>query len=209
MVPPPALIAMRKAAALAFAVPGVEIDLRSAGELVARVHRRGGRATDTSTAGVLCPAAFRSAVGRLVSGQSEHAEFLAQRATTDLGVDLFMPFTGAAGSLGMVVARLGEILVHVFATTRPPSDALIAVADAGCHPAIAVTVNASWDELTRVTLVHAESRTSHAMVARPHIEAMMNAAFFRLAVDEIAAAIAEPATRPATRPATEKRQDQP
>jgi hypothetical protein len=181
------LVSMRKAAALAFAVPGLEVDVRCAGELVA-------------TTG-LCPGAFRAAVGRLVNGRGEQSALLGPHAATDVHIDLFMPFTGAAGPFGMVVARLGEIIVHVFATTRPPSEAMVVVADVGCHPSITVSVNASWDEVTQITLVHAESRICDVTAARPHIEAMMNAAFLRLAVDEITAAVAASAT--------ENRQDQP
>ena len=199
------LVSMRKAAALAFAVPGLEVDVRCAGELVARAHRRGDQATASDTGATamttLCPAAFRAAVARLVDGHGEHAAFLGPHSATDLRIDLFMPFTGAAGPFGMVVARLGEIIVHVFATTRPPSEALAVAADVGCHPSVTVTVNASWDELTQITLVHAESRMCDVTVARPHIEAMMNAAFLRLAVDEITAVVAASAT--------ENRQDQP
>jgi len=185
------LVALRKAATLAFAVPGLEVDVRSAGELVARADRRGDH----------CPGAFRAAVGRLLNGRGDQRVCFAAHASTDLHIDLFMPFTGAAGPFGMVVARLGENIVHVFATTRPPSQALAALADVGCHPSIAVTANASWDELTQITLVHAESRLCDVTVERPHIEAMMSAAFLRLAVDEITAAVAASAT--------ENRQDQP
>ena len=181
------LVSMRKAAALAFAVPGLEVDVRRAGELVATTGQ--------------CPGAFRAAVGRLVSGRGEQSALLGPHAATDVHIDLFMPFTGAAGPFGMVVARFGEIIVHVFATTRPPSEAMVVVADVGCHPSITVSVNASWDEVTQITLVHAESRICDVTAARPHIEAMMNAAFLRLAVDEITAAVAASAT--------ENRQDQP
>lgn len=154
-VPSSAAIAMRKAAALAFAVPGIGIDAGSAGRLVGHRDRLGGQAT--------------------------------------------------VGPLGMVVARLGELIIHLFATTRPPSEALAVVADIGCHPSVAVVVNASWDERNNITLVHAQSRIRELTVARPHIEAMMNEAFVRLAVDEIAAAVAASATASST----DNRQDQP
>ena len=154
-VPSPASIATRKAAALAFAVPGGEVDARRAGLLVGRSSRQGGQAV--------------------------------------------------VGPLGIVVARLGEIIVHVFATTRPVPEALAVVAEVACHPSVAVVVNASRDERTNVTLVHAQSRICDLIVARPHIEAMMNAAFVRLAVDEITAAVAASATASTT----ENRQDQP
>jgi len=150
-IPSSASIALRKAAALANAVPGVRVDARTAGRLVGRTDRQGGQAV--------------------------------------------------VGPLGMVVARLGEVVVHVFATSRPTADALAAVTDVGCHPSVAVFVAASWDERTNITLVHAQSRICDLAVARPHIEAMMNAAFVRLAVDEITAAVAASTT--------ENRQDQP
>ena len=150
-IPSPASIATRKAAALAFAVPGVGVDAHRTGRIVGRTDRQGGQAV--------------------------------------------------VGPLGMVVARLGEVVVHVFATTRPTAEALAAVNDIGCHPSVAVFVSTSWDERTNITLVHAQSRICDLAVARPHIEAMMNAAFVRLAVDEIIAAVAASTT--------ENRQDQP
>jgi len=203
------LVSMRKAAALAFAVPGLEVDIRTGAELVARVHRRRDHPLGTVAPSAigLCPGAFRTAIGNIVAGEHRAGvAFLDSPKPPDIHVELFMPFTGATGSLGMVVARLGETIVHVFATTRPPSEATAVIAEVGCHPAINVAVNASWDATTQVTLVHAESKICNAPLARPHIEAMMNAAFVRLAVDEITAAVAASLT--GTSP-TENRQDHP
>jgi len=210
---------MRKAAALAFAVPGLEVDVRSAGEVVARVRRTMGDRnhagtydsddTDDACPAIVCPAAFRSAVGQALTGRTTPLPFLDLNRCPTMRPSLFMPFTGATRRWGMVVARLGEVIVHVFATTRPPSEAMSALERAGCHPSIAVTVDASWDAMTQITLVHAESRICDLTIARPHIEAMMDAAFLHLAVEEITTAVAATTTRPATQPATENRQDQP
>ena len=213
---PEAIVSMRKAAALAFAVPGLEIDILAGAELVARVHRRPTEVVGPGPAR-LCPSAFRAVIGSALAGN--HGDgicLLGPRPAADLRVELFMPFTGATRSLGMVVARFGETIVHVFATTRPPAEAAAIINEVGCHPAFDVSVNASWDDTTQITLIHAESRICNVPLARPHIEAMMDAAFVRLAVNEITAAVAAAASDPSASdsPATgtsvtENRQDHP
>ena len=79
---PETVLAMRKAAALAFAVPGLDVDISSGGDLIARVQRRFDWARVSPTTTLLAPCAFRSAVGRLIAdGTSDRALFLGHAAT--------------------------------------------------------------------------------------------------------------------------------
>lgn len=196
---PLGLLAMRKAAALAFAVPGMEVDVIHRGHVVARVERRfdGGDLSLETT--LLSPCAFRAAVGRAhvhASGGGT-AVFLGLGVDTDPQLDYHMPFTGAARALGLIVSRVGEIVVHVFATQRPVEVVRTAIAGMAVHPALPeeAAVNASWDPVAAVTLVYSEIRIGQLPTARPFIEATMDALMMRFAVDEITQAVAAQSSR--------------
>ena len=193
------LLAMRKAAGLAFAVPGMEIDIVHHGRIVARVQRcfdGSDIALDTT---LLSPCAFRAAVGRAHTHASEGgtAVFLGLAVDADPTLDYHMPFTGAARPLGLIVSRVGEIVVHVFATQRPVEAVRTVIASMSVHPAMPdeAAVNASWDPVSAVTLVYSEVRIATLATARPFIEATIDAVMMRFAIDEITQAVAAQSSR--------------
>lgn len=188
---PLALGAMRKAAALAFAVPGLEVDVVHDGALVARIERRfDGNDVPASTT-LLSPCVFRSAVGGAVH-HVEHggsAVFLGLDATAEPTLLYSMPFTGAARPLGLIVSRVGETVLHVFATRSPRSlvDRALAEVNGALHPSLTDVpeVHASWDPVVGVTLVFCEARSCTMAVLRPYIETAMESMLVRCAVGEI------------------------
>lgn len=193
---PETVLAMRKAAALSFAVPGLEVDISSGGQLIARIGRRFDCPHVPATTTLLTPCVFHDAVGRmLMAGNVERAMFLGLQPQEPIRLEYFMPFTGAAQPLGRILSRVGETVVHVFATTRSIADVAGVIAEIGPHPSISIEINCSRDERTQITLVFCESRISEVASVRPHIESMMDRAFLRIAVDEITDAVAAEAAR--------------
>lgn len=196
---PLGLLAMRKAAALAFAVPGMELDLIHHGQVVARVDRRcDGRNLALNTT-LLSPCAFRAAVGQahVHANSGGTAVFIGLGIDADPTLEYHMPFTGAARPLGLVVSRVGEIVVHVFATQRPVEVVRTALSSIAIHPALPdeAAVNASWDPVAAVTLVYSEVRIGSFPTARAYIESMMESLMVRFAIDEITLAVAAQSSR--------------
>jgi hypothetical protein len=202
---PGALVAMRKAAALAFAIPGMELDIATGNELVARVERRFEGANVPLGTTLLSPCAFRAAVGRATAHTRSggRALFLGLDTDMDLQLHYFMPFTGAATPLGMIVSRVGETIVHVFATDLEPDPVRVLIGTVPLHPSLPtegpdqICVNVSWDPVARVSLIYCETRLGAVAVARPHIEALMQTLLVRTGVAEIIASIEASAARSA------------
>src|SRR5262245_24048267 len=111
---------MRKAAALAFAVPGLEVDVVHDGETIARIDRRFAADAVARSITLLSPCAFRVAVGRATTHceQGGAAIFLGLPPDAEPELRYAMPFCGAVRPFGVVVARVEETVAHAFATTR-------------------------------------------------------------------------------------------
>ncbi|MCU1394268.1 MAG: hypothetical protein JWM34_2696 [Ilumatobacteraceae bacterium] len=199
------LVAMRKAAALAFAIPGMEIDIANGRELVARIERRFDGAHVPLGTTLLSPCAFRAAVGRATAHTrgGGRALFLGLAPDIDLQLHYVMPFTGASTPLGVIVSRVGERVVHVFATELDPVAVRCIVAATPLHPSLPtsgpgqVRVDVSWDDVTRVSLVHCETRIAALSTIRPYVEALMHSILVQAGVAEIVATV-EAATAPST-----------
>ena len=200
---PLGLLAMRKAAALAFAVPGMEVDIAHGDRLVCRVERRVDGHVDAGVpAGVatlLSPCAFRSAVGRahVHARNGGTALFLGLGADADPTLAYHMPFTGAVRPLGLIVSRLNATVVHVFATECHVDHVREAIAAFTAHPALPAdaTIAASFDPVTAITLVYSEVRVGMLTLARPLIESSMEALMLRFGTDEVTRAVAAQSSR--------------
>lgn len=200
---PMMLISMRKAAALAFAVPGMEVDIANGNELIARVERRFEGADVPLGTTLLSPCAFRAAVGRAAAhmGSGGRALFFGLAPDADLRLHHFMPFTGAATPLGMIVSRVGEAIVHVFAADLEPAQALAIISSTGISskgiPSACSAdgelgvegVHVSWDPVAQVSLVHCETRVSTLGAMRARVECSMGELMVQMGVAEILASV--------------------
>jgi hypothetical protein len=92
----------------------------------------------------------------------------------------------------MIVARIGDRVVHAFTTPLPAHDVQAILRTVATHPSLPsdVVVNASADPLTAVTLVSCEAPTSTMSLIRPCVDALMTSLQCHLAVEEITATIA-------------------
>ena len=196
---PLGLLAMRKAAALAFAVPGVEIDVTHRGTIIARVERRFDGADLALAATLLSPCAFRAAVGRAHAHATGGgtAMFLGLGADVDPTLEYWSANGGTADSLGLVMSRVGTMVVHVFATQRPVDAVHAVIRSMAVHPALPdeAAVHASWDPVTGVTLVYSEVPIGLLPTARPVVRSTMESLMLRFAVDEITQAVAAQSSR--------------
>src|SRR5262245_29666678 len=148
---PAGLAAMRKAAALAFAVPGLEVDVVHEGRTVARIERRFAADTVPNWTTLLSPCAFRMAVGRATAhcASGGKAVFLGLDPDAQPELRYMMPFAGAVRPLGVVVARVDETVAHAFATTQPE----LAVSAVLVEPRFRdlpddLSIQTAWDPVT-------------------------------------------------------------
>jgi hypothetical protein len=180
---------MRKAASLAFAVPELEVDISHDDELLVRVERRLDAHDLPGGATLLSPCAFRGAVGRATAHARSggRALFLGLANDADPDVSYHMPFSGATRPLGIIVARVGTTVVHVFATTV--GRARVEATTRALHPAgatlDAVAVCTARDPVTETTLVYCETPLGVLAHCRPAIERTMEMLLVSVGADEI------------------------
>ena len=190
---PLGMVSMRKAAAMAFAIPGLEVDIAHDGAIVARVERRFDASHLPLATTLLSPCAFRSCVGRATAHTRGGGTvlFLGLGADAEPSLHYSMPFSGAARPLGLVVSRVGDIIVHVFATQAPADIAEHTIRSNRWHHELpdGVTINTAWDPLTEVTLVFCEVDNAQLAVLRPVIEAAMESLNIELGVREVEEAL--------------------
>lgn len=150
------MTALRRAATIAHALPGVRLRLRYGPETLLEVAR-----PPMPSPAAIDPCAFRRAVARahedLKAGRA--ASFLGLPTGWDPAIDVGVRSGDLAHLDGLYRVAVGDVDVHAFATALSPRrcrELLLERATSVCrHPSAAASVQLRHDVATEITVVHA------------------------------------------------------
>ncbi|HRD99738.1 MAG TPA: hypothetical protein PLV68_00480, partial [Ilumatobacteraceae bacterium] len=100
------------------------------------------------------------------------------------------PSFGVVTALGMVVARVGPNVVHLFATPLAVNEVHLLVPKMA-----AATINIAWDPVSCMSLVYSETTLGVAAAGVADTTAAMEDLMLRCAIEEISTAVAAEASR--------------
>lgn len=149
------LTALRRAATVAHALPGVRLRLRHDNSTLLEVTR-----TPPLTPPVIGPCAFRHAVAR-AHEDMKHGRVVSMVGLTpgvDPALDVGVRPGDAAHADGMYRIAFGEVDLHAFATTLSPRQCRQLLDDRATpvcrHPSAAHVLELRHDVATEITIVH-------------------------------------------------------